>query len=256
MKFVLSWFGVAWGILGCALGAQASGPCDPTLSARSPTAYQWRGSYCEGACRQDVSAQAFELVSLAWAPNQFTSAVSSGEGDLLLHWDVPKKTRSLRLRIRSLDPSLCYRLDAEFPPDQTSFPWPIRLATSLGLATDPRDMFESMGLLLEATLEDESRLWVPLHIGRGPAKLEARVLPGTALSSLVWSLESAQSSQPLIDGASESSYLPRGEAVSMPLECVQEGPWRLEVGATIRAAAGRQPAARDFSLHLDCPELR
>ena len=227
----------------CAAWAEA---CGPDLRAPSKAEYQWRGGYCEGVCRQAVSSEVFELGSFNFRPAGVSLDSIAGNGDLTLHWQTPPSTRELRLRIRSLNPFQCYRLDAVLDADSTSFTWPIRLARHLDLTSG--DAALELGFLLEAVALDGTKTWVPIHLGAGSGAFEVVVMPGASLKALSWRLSP-------IGGASSSSVAPRegstegrfpaGEPVQLEIACA--GHSRLRLATFVRD----QPAVREFV--LNCP---
>ena len=167
---------VLWALVLSAATAASAEECRPDLRAQSKVEYQWRGGFCEGVCKQAVSSEVFELGSLHFRPEGASLESIAGNGELTLRWQPPPATQSLRLRIRSLSPFQCYRLDASLDAESTSFTWPIRLARHLELTSGAASL--DLGFLLEAEASDGTRTWVPISFGAASSAFEVVVMHG------------------------------------------------------------------------------
>ncbi len=233
---------------------RAETPCSKELKSSSPRAYQWRGDYCEGSCSEDVSGEWLELVSMTRWSSHLLPHESIELADLPLSWALPPLTKRLQLSLRSLDPFVCYRLDAELPAEAESFVWHIDLAVALGLVEKTPNGFADIGFLLEATLENGEKVVVPVKIGPRPEALEMKIQPGFALSSLEWYLgprDSPPTAESKRSGNASGRFFPADEPVALELECGQKGWSRLEVSATTYRPPNR-PVTRGYDVYLDC----
>lgn len=232
-------------------------PCNPELEGASPRSYQWRGGYCEGLCSEPVSGEALELVSLWWrplGPGEWLPSVPGGgrPADVLLRWFVPPGTAKLHLHLRSVDPLICYRLDAELPPSRKELRWSLDLAAALGLLESSNEPFGNLGLTLHAELESGRRVLVPIRVAPGLGRLEARVSAGQVLSSLEATLAGdGQLAGSRTRSEPKKRYFAADEVIPLSLDC-HSGFADLELAARVAPTAGGGPLTRGYRLHLDC----
>lgn len=217
--------------------------------------YAWRAeNVCEGVCSTDVSGRGLELASLHLGE----AGGNLPEGDLLLRWRNDRSFWS-RLHIRSIDPSLCYRVDARLPPGVDSFLWDTSLARKVGLTLD------RLGFVVRS-VSDQRRMPILLPSARDGSSLVILAVPEFPLIGLTarlvvgrevareQSAPECAAGEPGADGVLKMSSEQRaaaGDSVRLlladPPAC---GPWELELAATPAPGVGIGPMTRIVPLHM------
>lgn len=222
-------------------GAQL-GPCDPELAAPAgnPYGYRLRGERCEGVYIQPVSSSALVIASFTSAFEDYDT--NNGQ-DLKVQWDSPAPA-GVRVRARTLDRRLHYRMDAMRPKTASSILlWPAGLLHSLQIRRS------NLGLLAwvpSGASVIGKDLYLPARVlqkQRTPAggSLELALLPGVELSEVYVSLapvgQDGRTGAMIRDGeALRYGYYPADRSIVFSIPApASTGIFYLEISASLKS---------------------
>lgn len=213
-----------------------AGQCDTDLAepAGHPYGYRRRGELCEGVYVRQVSSSGLVLAS-------FTSSIDdydvNSNQDLIVEWRPPSAAE-VRLRARTLDRRLYYRMDALRQKDVRSLTWPTSL---LGALKIQRVNLGVLGWIPAAAGSTAKDMYLPVRVRRpsdegSPGKriYQVVLLPGLELSEVYVSLSSKgvpiREGEPLGYG-----YYPADRSVAFPIRYpASTGVYYLEIGASLK----------------------
>jgi hypothetical protein len=216
-------------------------PCDPQLAppAGNPYGYRLRGERCEGVYARQLSSSALVLASFTLVFEDFDTGHSE---DLLLYWKAPSPAE-VRVRARTLDRRLHYRMDAIRPKGTASFRWPAGLLYALQihqgnlgvLAWVPSDASPiGRELYLPVQVVQESG-----QLARG--NLQLVLLPSLELSEVYVSLASVNkdggAGRMIRDGeAFRYGYYPADRSITLSVPSLPSaGIFYLEIAASLKS---------------------
>jgi hypothetical protein len=216
--------------------------CDPTLVQDTTAAYGYRqrGELCEGLYVQPVASSALLLASFTAGVEDYDAA--SGR-DLMVEWKSPSRGE-VRVRARSTERRLYYRMDAVRPGSAGTLRWPVGLVAALKIP--------SAGLGLVAwTRSDvpgsESNLYLPVRLRqthdarRSSSPYDVSLLPGRELGEVYITLAKVERDgkrgKPLRDGEPLGhGYYPAGQRIDFSVSPPgPAGVYFLHIGATLKA---------------------
>lgn len=231
---------VALALLPTSAGAQP-GHCDPQLAppAGNPYGYRLRGERCEGVYVRQLSNSALVLASFTLLFEDFDAAHSE---DLLVQWKAPSSAE-VRVRARTLDRRLHYRMDAIRQKGTASFRWPAGLLYALQIQQG------NLGVLVWVPSDASPirrELYLPVRVfqkqGQLPrGSLQLVLLPSLELSEVYVSLASVNNdggaSRMIRDGeALRYGYYPADRSIVFSVPAPPSaGIFYLEIAASLKS---------------------
>ena len=229
--------------------------CEPLLENRvaGPWAYSRREDRCEGLYVEQVSGKVLAIVSFTSAFDDFDLGTSK---PLVVQWAAPG-TGELRLRARSLQPKIYYRMDSRQPAEAETFRWPLEVLAGVRIG---RASLGVLGSIERPLAGRERRVLVALRIGQGSGvtaegSYELLIRPGVELHEVYLSVaavsDDGMEEDFLVDEeALNYGFYPAERAFAVPLPALPRvGLYYISIAAEL--ASGANATVEAYFLHSD-----
>jgi hypothetical protein len=212
--------------------------------------YQWRDNRCEGVFAQSVGGTLdVRLISFA----RGLAVLNPQDAKTLrVTWPAaPPRSEPVQIRAISLRFRHYYRMDATAPASVTSFGWATDALRSERLTG------AELGVVGWTSMPVGKQVYLPLSVEGAAAPLEARLVAGTELRELYYSVrqltpEGKAGRIAVAEKERGLSSYPAGRAIPLALPAgLEAGFYRLDVSATGKTSG---TVAKEFVVYVPGPK--